>query len=375
MRIVFVDTYYRRFLSNFFADHPSLETRSYAEQHRALMDARFGTSDFYSTHLNGLGCEAIDLVANCVPLQSAWLKEHGLSPLRLGLQIPHRFYRFPLLGRALVALPGLATAVATQVRKLKPDVLYCHDLSLLPKSVLQAIKPHVRLIVGQIAYHLPPRRFVEGYDLILTAFPHFVSRIRAKGIASEYFRLGFDPRVAEACAGLARDIDVSFVGALGRSHSQAIPLLERLCRDTPIRIYGYGVDDLPAGSPIRNRYEGEVWGLDMYRVLARSKITINRHIGVSESFANNMRLYEATGMGALLLTDEKENLAELFEPGREVDTYSSPEQAVDKISTLLANPERAAGIAAAGKARTLREHTYQARMKELIDILNRFLNT
>jgi spore maturation protein CgeB len=163
------------------------------------------------------------------------------------------------------------------------------------------------------------------------------------------------------------------VGAIGRSHRNAIPLLEHLARHTAIRIFGYGAEQLPANSPILERYEKEVWGLDMYRVLARSRITVNRHIGVAENNANNMRLYEATGMGALMLTERKDNLAELFEPGREVETYSDPEEAVEKINTLTRNPERLAQIAAAGSVRTLREHTYENRMKELLEILTRRL--
>jgi spore maturation protein CgeB len=122
-------------------------------------------------------------------------------------------------------------------------------------------------------------------------------------------------------------------------------------------------------------YEREVWGFDMYRVMARSKITVNRHIGIARNNANNMRLYESTGMGALLLTERKDNLGDLFEPDREVATYSDPDEAVEKIETLLAEPARLAQIAAAGNARTLREHTYQARMQELIGILTRHLKS
>jgi spore maturation protein CgeB len=373
MRIVFVDTYYKRFLTKHYADHPSLESESYEKQWQSLIDARFGTSDFYSKHLNDLGCEAFDLIANCAPLQSAWLNENDFGSSSLSFPIPHRFYRVPVAGRALAALPGFLSVVAKQIRSLRPDILYCHDLSFFPKSVLKELKPHVRLIVGQIAYVLPPRNFVEGYDLILTSFPHFVSKIRASGVASEYFKLGFDPRVASAFDGVSRDIDVSFVGAIGRSHRNAVSLLERLCTETPIRIYGYGVEELPANSPIRTRYAKEVWGLDMYRILARSKITLNRHISVAENYANNMRLYEATGMGALLLTDRKDNLKDIFEPGRELETYADPEEAVAKVLALLRNPEWREEIAAAGTARTLREHTYQARMSELLEIVNRYL--
>jgi spore maturation protein CgeB len=105
--------------------------------------------------------------------------------------------------------------------------------------------------------------------------------------------------------------------------------------------------------------------------MARSRITVNRHIGVARNNANNMRLYESTGMGALLLTERKDNLRELFEPDREVAVYSDPEEAVAKIEALLAEPERLAQMAAAGNGRTLREHTYADRMRELTGILHR----
>lgn len=373
MRIAIVDTYYRQFLANHFANHPSLEFESFETQKKSLIDARFGTSDFYSKHLNDLGCEAFDLIANCRPLQSAWLKENGFGSFSLNFAVPYPFYRVPVMGRALAALPGFLDVVVAQIRSLKPDVLYCHDLNFFPKFVLKKLKRDVKLIVGQIASPLPPQSFLEGYDLILTSFPHFVSKIKAAGVSSEYFKIGFDPRVAGYFEGVLRDIDVSFVGGIGRSHKNAIPLLEHLCRNTPIRIFGYGAQGLPENSPIRKRYEKEVWGFDMYRVLARSKITVNRHIGVAGNYANNMRLYEATGMGALLLTDRKDNLKDIFEPGQEVETYSDPEEAVEKINALLRDGDRLAKIASAGRARTLSEHTYRVRMQELLDILKKYL--
>ena len=40
MRIVFVDTYYRRFLKKHYADHPSLESARYDIQKQSLIDAR-----------------------------------------------------------------------------------------------------------------------------------------------------------------------------------------------------------------------------------------------------------------------------------------------------------------------------------------------
>ena len=115
--------------------------------------------------------------------------------------------------------------------------------------------------------------------------------------------------------------------------------------------------------------------MDMYRVLAQSRITVNVHIDVAENFANNMRLYEATGCGALLLTDEKDNLDDLFRTGDEVVAYRSVDDAIDKIRHYMQHPDEAAAIARAGQQRTLSEHTYRHRMEELSEILDRYLRS
>jgi spore maturation protein CgeB len=253
--------------------------------------------------------------------------------------------------------------------------LYCQDLSFFPPDVLAGLRKHVGLVVGQIACPLPPEAFLKAYDLILTSFPHFVPRLQALGVASEYFRIGFDTRVLEKLGEVPKDIEASFVGGISRHHGKAVPVLEYLATNTPIQFFGYGADSLDRDSPIAARHHGEVWGLDMYRALARSRITLNRHINVAENNANNMRLYEATGVGSLLLTDRKDNLAELFEVGKEVVAYSSQEEAAELIRHYLAHPEDAAAIAKAGQARTLRDHTYSRRMEELVKILNRHLTT
>jgi spore maturation protein CgeB len=88
-----------------------------------------------------------------------------------------------------------------------------------------------------------------------------------------------------------------------------------------------------------------------------------------------MRLYEATGVGTLLVTDRKDNLGDIFDVGKEVVAYGSREEAADLIHYYLAHPEEAEAIAKAGQMRTLRDHTYKKRMEELIPILDRHFGT
>lgn len=369
MKIAIVDTYYAAFLVAQYAKFPGRKYLSYDEQRHQLLDECFGTSDFYSRHLNKLGWEAEDLIVNCLPLQEAWAQENAADYSKLALRVPHRFFRLPFIGHWLATLPGLVEIAVAQIKRMRPDVLYCQDLSFFPPKLLQSLRDHVGLIVGQIACPLPPDDFLRGYDLILTSFPHFVPRLRSLGIASEYFRIGFDTRVLEKLGEVEKDTLVSFVGGISRHHGKAIPTLEYLASTTPIEFFGYGVDCLDASSPVRPRHHGEVWGLEMYRALARSQITLNRHINVAENNANNMRLYEATGVGTLLITDQKDNLGELFEVGKEVVTYSSQEEAAELILHYIEHPDEAKAIACAGQQRTLSQHTYSRRMSELVSIL------
>lgn len=373
MKIAIVDTYYAAFLAASYAANPGWKALPYAQQRDMLLDQCFGTSDFYSRHLKGLGCEAQDLIVNCLPLQESWARENGVRYSQLALRVPHRYFRLPWIGRRLAALPGLVEIAVAQVEATKPDILYCQDLSFFPPEVLARLRQHVKFIVGQIACPLPPETFLKGYDLILTSFPHFVPRLRALGVASEYFCIGFDTRVLEKLGDVPKDIEASFVGGISRHHGKAVPVLEYLARNTPIQFFGYGADSLDEDSPIRARHHGEVWGLNMYRTLARSRVTLNRHIDAAENNANNMRLYEATGVGAMLITDRKDNLGELFEIGKEIIGYSSPEEAAELVRYYLSHPAEMKIIAQAGQARTLREHTYQRRMEKLVHILQRFL--
>lgn len=373
MKIAIVDTYYGAFLASHYAKFPELTNSPYCQQRKDLLDQLFGTSDFYSHHLTQLGHEVQDFIVNSVPLQEVWAKENGAPYSVLALKIPHRFFRLPFIGRRLASLPGLVEIAVAQVEAFAPDVLYCQDLSFFPPKELLRLRKSVRLVVGQIACPLPPEPFLKSYDLILTSFSHFVPRLRSLGVSSEYFRIGFDTRILDKLGKIPKDVDASFVGGISRHHGKAIPLLEFLASNTPIQIFGYGADSLDTDSPILARHHGEVWGLDMYRTLARSKVTLNRHINVAENNANNMRLFEATGVGTLLITDRKDNLGEIFEIGKEVVAYSSEEEAAELIRYYLNHPEEAATIASAGQARTLREHTYRHRMKELLSLLERYL--
>jgi spore maturation protein CgeB len=357
MRILIIDTCYPAFLRSHYEAHPGLEQRPYAEQWRSVMDTFFGTADSYSHFLGELGHEAHEYVVNSDALQQAWAREHGLRRGRWS----------SLLRRG----PEVETVMA-QAEEFRPDVVYVQNLSALPVETLRRLRALAGLLVGQIASELPPTGQLAAFDVIATSFPHLVPRFEAMGIAGEYLRIGFDPRVLDRVATNGRREGAVFVGSLGRlQHDRGNAMLAEAAEQAPIDFWGRGYEEWPEGSPVRNRYHGEAWGLDMYEVIARASISLNRHIDVAEGHANNMRLYESTGVGAMLLTDAKADLGALFDVGVEVVAYDGAVDLASKVDHYLAHDDERTAIAEAGQRRTLAEHTYAHRMRDLVEILER----
>lgn len=361
MKILFVDGIYPEFQKEFYATHAGLAQRPYVEQLAGLLDSGFGHGDAYSHGFRQLGWEAADIIGDADTAQRQWATEHQLA-------LPENVHD---MRRAVVA---------AQVEEFKPDVLYVFEWSPLGDAFLAEMKSRVRLLVGQVASPLPEGRTYAAYDVMLSSIPPLVDYLRRIGKRAEGARLGFDPRVLERVRiPAAPRYDVTFVGGFAPSHIHRIAWLERILRDVKVDVFGYGVEKLPGGSAIRAAHRGPAWGWTMYEILAASRVTLNLHATIDaggkvlESAANNMRLFEATGMGTCLLTDNKPNLPKLFEPGREVRTFENAEDCVARIKEILANEPRRKEVAAAGQARTLRDHAYPGRMQRLAEILGRYL--
>jgi spore maturation protein CgeB len=373
MKFLILSTDYTEFLHRLYAQHPGLERQPYEQQTRVRCESLFGTADFYSSNLQKLGYDAEDIIANVEPAQKQWAREHGLrcenTKWRVGLRMRRGIVPWPYCQGNHEWLPNILEA---QVKAYRPDVLYCMDIETVGSNFLRRVKGYYRLAVGQHAAPLPTHDIGE-YDLMLSSLPNQVDYFRSEGMTSELFRLGFEHRVLTKLSSGDKRFDVVFVGNLGGPHQQGTQTLEYLCRRNYIKVWAYSVGKLIEDSPIRGAYIGPASGIEMYQVLRSAKIAFNRHIDVAGDYANNLRLYEATGVGTLLITDWKANLHEMFEPDKEVVAYRSSEECAEMIQHYLEHDEEREAIARAGQQRTLRDHTYYKRMQELVDIVQKYL--
>ncbi|MGH7183602.1 MAG: glycosyltransferase family protein, partial [Nitrospiraceae bacterium] len=315
---LFLNTYYPGFLTHHYRSVPEQASQSYEVQQRSLQQTGFGDSDFYSSGMTMAGWQAEDMIVNCAPLQEAWAQEQG--------------YR---------SHGQLLDIAIEQIRRRRPEVLYLQDLGLATKEFLASIRPYVTLIVGQIASPVPAHADLKGLDLIFSSFPHFVDEFRRQGITAYYQPLAFEPRIVHTLGPSDRAHAVTFVGGLSSAHKERQQFVASLAKLVPLECWGYGVDSLRASGVEQTRLHGEVWGDEMFSTLRQSRITINHHTDVAQTYANNMRLFEATGCGALLVTDYKDNLDDLFRIGEEVIAYRSLEECDALVRYYIAHPEEA----------------------------------
>jgi hypothetical protein len=83
----------------------------------------------------------------------------------------------------------------------------------------------------------------------------------------------------------------------------------------------------------------------------------------------HLREFEAPMSGALYCTGHSDELAEFFEPNKEVLTYQSRHELLDKIAYYLTHSEEGSKIREAGRRRALCEHTYHHRFEKLFEIV------
>ncbi|HET7114477.1 MAG TPA: hypothetical protein VFI57_12580, partial [Pyrinomonadaceae bacterium] len=237
MRILILDTHYQESLRLVYENDPHLAQQSSAEQLRTIYDTGFGRADFLPLNLRKLGHQAEQFIVNAAPIQIRWAAENEVeidtsrSPL---LKVQQRLKREVDRFRARPKIPGMNVpqweleVVAAQARAFKPDVIFVCDVLYLPAHFHRTLKNYTTLLVGEMAYPIPPNLDLTTFDLIVSAAPHFVDRLRKAGARSEMLRLGFEQTVLDRLGTHSRDVELAFIGSVGKDHQQRLELLEAL---------------------------------------------------------------------------------------------------------------------------------------------------
>lgn len=276
------------------------------------------------------------------PVQRIWAREHGIK------------------SRA-----SLSDILKAQIEEHRADVFYNLDATGWDSTLIKGLPGCVKKTV---AWHAAPFRDTQfsDYDLVVCNFPSILAALKEQGCRTEHFFPAHDPVLEPFAACLDRPIDVLFVGGYSRHHGRRAAVLEavaslsgdynivyhldrsRLCRlaESPFgRLLPLAKHRRP--DAIREITNSPVFGLDLYKALSAAKIVLNGAIDMAGIDRGNMRCFEASGSGALLLSDEGV-YPEGMRDGQTIVTYNSPEHAVKQARALLEASETRLAIARAG---------------------------
>jgi len=107
------------------------------------------------------------------------------------------------------------------------------------------------------------------------------------------------------------------------------------------------------------------------KAFSAAKIVLNNlHPAVINGV--NKRTFEIPACGGFQITSHREAINELFEIGKEIVTYTDFNDLKAKINYYLdpTNETERQQIIEAGQRRVLSEHTYEKRLKQLLEIIN-----
>ncbi|GAB7081849.1 glycosyltransferase family protein [Megalodesulfovibrio paquesii] len=372
LRFMQVHTFYDQYLAQLYSQFPALAQAPYATQLQVLKEDGFSAVHMLGFHMDSLGYETNVVIGNNLPAQYAWAFENGLA------QGPRR-------------APSMREILLAQIEAFNPDILYLTDPIHYDSGFVRQLPRRPRLVLGWRAANVPADWDVSEFDVILSCLAGMRRIALERGARKAvHFYPGFPQVLFDAVKDVPQGHDVCFYGQVnGHQYPARIRMLHTLVEASlqaqySLRMHVGG--QLETATPLtRAVSQGAVYGMNLWRLLRASRLifdvrgsiaTLNAK-GELQDLAGretaNMRLFEATGLGTCLLTEHYDNLHELFVPGKEIVTYASEKEMVDKLRHYLAHEEERQEIAAAGLARCQRDHSMAARIQEFHAIIQRHL--
>ena len=316
--------------------------------------------------------DVIDILMGCKEAQLIWEKEFDI-------RLPSSIEKF------LKSIPAKNTffggedfyrILAKQIVYYEPDVIIILPIQYISEHFLKKMKSLFRFkLVGSLGATLHNIPFsLESFDAFFTTFYPAVFKMRTFGKPIKYVEHAFEPEVLKFLdkgKNKSKKYDIVFSGSLHFLHQSRKFLLERIVQEFGDRFHLFTQSESSLTPILRKVFRGKVFGIEHLKVLSESKIVINHH-GDILPWAHNLRLFEATGVGSLLITDKLPNLENLFDVGKEVVAYSDADECISLIKKYLEDGEERDKIAQAGQKRTLRDHTYKERVNEIKKFLREY---
>jgi hypothetical protein len=216
-------------------------------------------------------------------------------------------------------------------------------INVMPFNRL-VVSPKVPSCYWEIDCHLIQGRNTDIYsmvDRVYIAQSPFLPLYPEK--KTKYLPLACDPLVHHRIYGVKEKYDIGFIG--NDSYPKRRRLLDQL--ETKYKVLR---TQTPPGIPYS-------------RALSQCRLSFNCSLNNDV----NMRFFESLAIGRLLLTDYLPAQDEFAKRGVHYDTYEDWPDLDRKVSWYLEHPKEREKMATWGAIYTLRHHTYEKRLKTILE--------
>ena len=374
-----ISSIYSGFLKNISEQIKKDDT--YEKVLKSVFEIKYSVSNNISKELNKKSYECAEVIHNLETLQEKWLRQYG-------------------------DINSKDEIIFQQIKYYNPDVLFIGDVNLLRKKFIEKARSisSVQLI---LCFHCAPfsKKNLDNLkfaDAIITCTEGYRKKLKNL-IKNDVFlmhhafqndlEINFEEK---------RDFDVGFLGSLflnEKLHIGRVSMIYNLIKNFNNSYVAINFSKLfildflmfILNSIIKLNFFKNIkifykiiyifffskkptFGKNMFDVLKNTKILINKHIEDTE-YAGNMRLFEGTGLGCLLITDYKKDLEKLFNINNDIVIYESENQILEKINYYLNNNSIRISIAKSGYNKTKNFHNYLNRVNELDKFIKKKLKS
>lgn len=213
------------------------------------------------------------------------------------------------------------------------------------------------------------------YDRFFLADPSYSRDLEPRNVTAHFLPHAADPSIWGGDDTGSDIVDVVFVGDARHNmgHLPAdrsrVDVVEAVARaHVSLAVWGRGWEKLETTYKVGAAHRGLTLlpAAAVARAYRGAKITLNVHHAQMRE-GPNMRTFEIPSAGAFQLTDYKPRMDDLFDIGAELAVYKGIDDLLTLIDRYLGDAQARHDIAVAGRRRVVRDHTYEVRMRQLVE--------
>lgn len=280
--------------------------------------------------------------------------------------------------RAWLERTVLTRKLIRRVAATRPDVFFVYGSNwILSPAALNRIRElgsTVAIWEGNLSILDPERSAcLPEYDVFFTGDSYLEPLLGRVAQMPHVYMVGekaapdiFKPH---EFTGDERDEFAAEVSFLGSSYPERNQFFERLAGlGTEVRLWGKGWESSPRLTDLAVKRRVDT--IHKSRIYGASTVNLDLHAGHQQINGISSRVFEVLCCGGFVLSEYRKDLELFFDIGREIDVFSSPEEAREKIGYYLGHAEERSEMARRGREKVVSELTISHAASRMLDVFN-----